>query len=153
MEALEQLLDGIDIDVFAHNVECVPRMDSAVRDHRASFDLSLAVLRRAKRLRPDIRTKTSLMVGVGEADHELEEAMQAIYEADVDILTFGQYLAPSNRHLAIDRFVTPEQFQYLATSARRIGFKAVASGPLVRSSYKAGELLAQTNHSNSDKSV
>tara|TARA_Y100001968_G_scaffold232439_1_gene215260 strand:+ start:92 stop:373 length:282 start_codon:yes stop_codon:yes gene_type:complete len=82
------------------------------------------------------------MVGVGENEGELSDAMQSIFEAEVDILTLGQYLAPSSRHLAIDRFVTPEQFEALADEARRIGFKAVASGPLVRSSYQAKELLA-----------
>ena len=143
MDALAELLKGIDIDVFAHNVECVPRLDHIVRDPRASFDLSLDILREAKRLRPDIRTKTSLMVGVGESDEELSDAMQSIYGTDVDILTFGQYLAPSSRHLAIDRFATPEQFEALADEAHHIGFKAVASGPLVRSSYRAKELLAQ----------
>ncbi len=140
--ALADLLEGVDIDVFAHNVECVPRMDSDVRDPRASFELSLTILREAKRLRPNIRTKTSLMVGVGETDEEISDAMRVIHESGVDILTLGQYLAPSSRHLAIDRFVTPEQFELFANDARHIGFRAVASGPLVRSSYQARELLA-----------
>lgn len=144
--ALEQLLVGIPLAVFAHNVECVPRLDRTVRDPRASFAQSLAVLRSAKRLRPDLHTKSSIMVGLGETDAEVSDAMRQLRDADVDLLTLGQYLAPGKpgeRYLPVDRFVTPEQFNAWADEASEMGFRAVASGPLVRSSFRAGQLLAQ----------
>ena len=144
--ALKSLLDGIPLAVFAHNVECVPRLDKLVRDPRASFAQSIQVLRRAKALRPDLRTKSSIMIGLGESDAEVTDAMQQLRAADVDMLTLGQYLAPgkpSERFLPVDRFVPPEQFDAWAVEARTMGFRAVASGPLVRSSYRAGLLLEQ----------
>jgi lipoic acid synthetase len=142
--SLAQLLEGIPLAVFAHNVECVARLDRTVRDPRASFEQSVAVLRNAKRLRPDVYTKSSIMVGLGETDAEVSEAMQQLRAADVDLLTLGQYLAPGKpgeRFLPVDRFVTPAQFDTWAEEARAKGFRGVASGPLVRSSFRAGELL------------
>ena len=115
-----------------------------VRDPRASFAQSLNVLRRAKELRPDLWTKSSIMVGLGETDDEVTDAMRRLRGADVDMLTLGQYLAPGRpgeRFLPVDRFVPPEQFDAWADEARAMGFRAVASGPLVRSSYRAGLLL------------
>jgi lipoic acid synthetase len=144
--ALESLLDQIPLAVFAHNVECVPRLDRQVRDPRASFALSLRVLGRAKELRPDLRTKSSIMIGLGETDAEVSDAMRQLRWTSVDILTLGQYLAPgkpSDRFLPVDRFVPPERFDAWASEAREMGFRAVASGPLVRSSYRAGLLLEQ----------
>jgi lipoic acid synthetase len=144
--ALESLLDQIPLAVFAHNVECVPRLDRQVRDPRASFALSLRVLRRAKELRSDLRTKSSIMIGLGETDAEVSDAMRQLRLASVDMLTLGQYLAPgkpSERFLPVDRFVPPVRFDAWATEAREMGFRAVASGPLVRSSYRAGLLLEQ----------
>jgi lipoic acid synthetase len=144
--ALEYLLDGIPLAVFAHNVECVPRLDRLVRDPRASFAQSIRVLRRAKELRPDLWTKSSIMVGLGETDDEVSVAMQCLRESGVDMLTLGQYLAPGRpgeRFLPVDRFVPPERFDAWADEARAMGFCAVASGPLVRSSYRAGMLLEQ----------
>jgi lipoic acid synthetase len=144
--ALAHLLDGIPLAVFAHNVECVPRLDRVVRDPRASFEQSLAVLRRAKQLRPDLWTKSSIMVGLGETNEEVSNAMRRLREAGVEMLTLGQYLSPGRpgeRYLPVDRFVTPEQFAAWADEARSIGFRAVAAGPLVRSSYRAGLLLEQ----------
>ena len=143
LEALAALLDGLELRVFAHNVECVPRLDSVVRDPRASFEQSLMVLQEAKRLRPDILTKSSIMVGVGETDEEVVEAMRLLREVDVDLLTIGQYLAPSPRHLVVDRFPEPEIFAVWDQAARELGFKAVACGPLVRSSYRAGLLYEE----------
>ena len=143
LEALAALLKGLELRVFAHNVECVPRLDAVVRDHRASFEQSLRILREAKRLRPDILTKSSIMVGVGETDEEVVEAMQLLREVGVDLLTIGQYLAPSPRHLAVDRFPEPEAFSKWDQVARDLGFKAVACGPLVRSSYRAGLLVEE----------
>ena len=106
---------------------------ASVRDPRASFAQSLSVLRNAKRLRPDVFTKSSIMVGLGETDAEVSAAMRQLRDADVDLLTLGQYLAPGKpgeRFLPVDRFVTPEQFNAWADEAREIGFRAVASGPL-----------------------
>jgi len=140
LKALGELLENLPLRVFAHNVECVPRLDSVVRDSRASFEQSLSVLRESRRLRPDILIKSSIMVGLGETDEEVSEAMRLLFDAGVDMLTLGQYLQPSDRHLPIDRFPEPEQFANWDAEAREIGFKAVASGPLVRSSYRAGLL-------------
>jgi len=145
--ALAYLLESIPLSVFAHNVECVPRLDKTVRDPRASFGQSLEVLLRAKQLRPDIATKSSIMVGLGETDAEVSAAMQQLRSVDVDMLTLGQYLAPGRpgeRFLPVDRFVAPDQFAAWADEARYLGFRAVASGPLVRSSYRAGMLLEQS---------
>ncbi len=143
-EALAHLLDKSPLEVFAHNVECVPRLDATVRDARASFAQSLAILREAKRLRPDIITKSSIMVGVGETDDEIDEAIGMLRDAGVDLITIGQYLAPSKQHLKVDRFPEPERYDEWATLAIELGFSGVASGPLVRSSYKAGLLLRKT---------
>jgi lipoic acid synthetase len=142
--ALRRLLAGIPLAVFAHNVECVPRLDRLARDPRASFAQSLHVLRRAKQLRPDLWTKSSIMVGLGETNEEVSEAMRLLRGAAVDMVTLGQYLSPGRpgeRFLPVDRFVPPEQFTAWAEEARQIGFSAVAAGPLVRSSYRAGSLL------------
>lgn len=143
-QALEHLLAGSPLAVFAHNVECVERLDGRVRDPRASFAQSIEVLLRAKQLRPDLWTKSSLMVGLGETDNEVVEAMRSLRNAGVELLTLGQYLAPGRpgtRFLPVDRYVTPEQFNRWADQAYEMGFRGVASGPLVRSSYRAGRLL------------
>lgn len=143
--ALETLLDGIPLSVFAHNVECVPRLDHVVRDPRASFEQSLRILQTARRQRPDLLTKSSLMLGLGETDEEITEAMKLLRSVDVELLTLGQYLAPGrpgSRFLPVDRYVPPEQFDAWAETAKSLGFKGVASGPLVRSSFRAAELLA-----------
>ncbi len=145
-QALEHLLADSPLAVFAHNVECVPRLDESVRDPRASFAQSLEVLRRAKQLHPDRMTKSSLMVGLGETNQEVSEAMQRLRSVGVDLLTLGQYLAPGRpgtRFLPVDRYVTPEQFDVWKVEALELGFRGVASGPLVRSSYRAGQLLEE----------
>jgi lipoic acid synthetase len=144
--ALRHLLAGIPLAVFAHNVECVPRLDRLVRDPRASFAQSLQVLWRAKQLRPDLWTKSSIMVGLGETDDEVSESMRLLRGNDVDMLTLGQYLMPGRpgeRFLPVKRFVPPELFAAWADEARGLGFRAVVAGPLVRSSYRAGQLLDQ----------
>lgn len=134
--------------VYAHNVECVPRLDRQVRDPRASFDQSIAVLREAKRLRPDLATKSSLMVGLGETDTEVREALGRLRdEAHVDIVTLGQYLTPGRpgeRFLPVDRYVPPEEFDRYRDEAYALGFAGVASGPMVRSSFRAGLLYEAT---------
>ncbi|WP_428304084.1 lipoyl synthase [Lacipirellula sp.] len=145
-DALRAMVEGIPLSVFAHNVECVPRMDKVVRDPRASFAQSLEVLSRARTLRPDIPTKSSLMVGVGETDDEVVDAMRQLQGAGVELLTLGQYLAPGRpgtRFLPVDRYVEPRQFLEYEMLARGMGFKGVASGPLVRSSYRAETLLEE----------
>ena len=145
-QALAHLLDEIPLAVFAHNVECVPRLDAQVRDARASFSQSLEVLRRAKQLRADIWTKSSIMVGLGETDEEVVDAMRSLREVGVEMLTLGQYLAPGRpgtRFLPVDRYVHPDQFQEWEEQARALGFRGVAAGPLVRSSYRAGFLLQE----------
>ena len=145
-DALAHLLDGIPLAVFAHNVECVPRLDRTARDPRASFTQSCEVLRRAKALRPDLPTKSSIMVGLGETNDEVSDAMLRLRDAGVDLLTLGQYLAPGrpgSRFLPVDRFVEPDQFHAWDEEARALGFLGVAAGPLVRSSYRAGQLLAE----------
>lgn len=142
------------LSVFAHNVECVPRLDKQVRDPRASFEQSLTILREAKRLRPDpvseggLATKSSLMVGLGETDDEVLDALRRLREeAGVDIVTLGQYLTPGRpgeRYLPVDRYVTPEQFDRYRDQAYELGFAGVASGPMVRSSFRAGVLYEAT---------
>ena len=145
-QSLAHLLDKVPLAVFAHNVECVPRIDNLVRDPRASFAQSLEVLRRAKQLRSDVWTKSSLMVGLGETDAEVTEAMRELRTAGVELLTLGQYLAPGRpgtRFLPVDRYVHPDQFAAWELEARELGFLGVAAGPLVRSSYRAGQLMQE----------
>ena len=129
-------------DVLAHNVEVVPRLQRKIRDPRCSFERSLEVLEGAKKLRPDIFTKSSLMVGLGESQEELFDAIGLLRKAGVDFLTLGQYLRPTPNHAPVRDYVTPERFRELEVEARALGFLYVASGPLVRSSYKAGEYFA-----------
>ncbi len=140
LAALADLLKDIPLKVFAHNVECVPRLDSKVRDPRASFEQSINILKEAKRIRPDLKIKSSIMVGLGETNEEVTEAMMILRGAGVEMITIGQYLQPGDRHLPVDRFPEPSQFAKWDSEARSLGFKAVASGPLVRSSYRAGLL-------------
>ena len=131
-------------DVFAHNIEVVRRLQRAVRDVRCSYDQSLAVLRRARERAPQGATKSSIMVGLGETDEEVVETMGDLRAAGVDVVTIGQYLRPSPRHLAVERYVEPGRFEDLAREGRAMGFAYVASGPLVRSSYKAAEVFFQS---------
>ncbi len=124
-------------DVFAHNLETVRRLTPTVRDKRASYDQSLAVLTHVKRRAPHGYTKTSLMLGLGETQEEIEEAMDDARAAGVDIFTMGQYLQPSKKHLPVVEFVTPPQFDRLGALAKQKGFHQVVSSPLSRSSYHA----------------
>ena len=140
--ALAHLLDGAPLTVFTHNVECVARLTPVVRDPRASFAQSVRVLRRAGELRPDVLIKSGFMVGLGETDGEVSETLRALRDAGVALVTIGQYLAPGDMHHPVDRYPPPERFAAWADEARSLGF-VVASGPLVRSSYRAGELAAE----------
>lgn len=144
--ALAALLDGAPLQVFAHNVETVERLTPNVRDRKASFRKSLRILAASKRLRPALLTKSSIMVGLGESAADMTAAMAALREAGVDLLTLGQYLAPSPAHYPIMSYPPPEQFDAWKQEALALGFRAVASGPLVRSSFRAGSLFrdAQT---------
>ena len=127
------------LDVFAHNVESVSRLSPKVRDPRASYSQSLNILEAAKSHMPSLVTKSSLMLGLGESQKEIKEAMEDLRRVGVDIVTFGQYLRPSKRQLPVERFVSPEEFKDLQVLGEEMGFAFVASGPLVRSSYRAGE--------------
>lgn len=133
-------------DVLAHNVEVVPRLQRKIRDPRCSYERSLDVLRQGKTYAEkngfEIFTKSSLMVGLGETQEELFEAIGLLRDAGVDFLTLGQYLRPTPNHAPVRDYVTPERFRELEIEARALGFLYVASGPLVRSSYKAGEYFA-----------
>jgi len=131
--------------VAAHNVETVERLSPLVRDRRASYAQSLEVLRFLKQRPEGFYVKSSLMVGLGESDEEVEQAMRDLRAVGVEMLTLGQYLQPSPRHLAVQRFVPPEVFEGYAHQAKEMGFLFVASGPLVRSSYKAAELFLQSS--------
>ena len=128
-------------DVLAHNVECVERLTAKVRDPRAGYHQSLEVLRQVKVRDPERFTKSSLMVGVGETEAEMVQAMIDLRAVGVEFLTIGQYLQPTRRHLAIDDYVRPEVFAEYERVGLDLGFHYVASGPLVRSSYKAGEFF------------
>jgi len=133
------------IEVFAQNVETVKRLTHPVRDPRASYEQTLAVLAHAKAYRPDVLTKTSLMLGLGETEDEIVEAMDDLRAAKVDILTFGQYLQPTANHYPIDRYVTPEEFEMYRELGLAKGFLEVVSGVLVRSSYRAEQVLQKNN--------
>ncbi len=127
--------------VIAQNLETVKRLTHPVRDPRAGYEKTLNCLKFYKENYPHIQTKTSLMVGLGEEWKEIQEALEDIRAAGVDIVTFGQYLQPSKRHLDVKKFYTPDEFEELKRMALKMGFKFVASGPLVRSSYKASDFL------------
>jgi lipoic acid synthetase len=133
------------LDVFAQNVETVRRLTHPVRDPRAGYEQTLTVLAHAKRFRPDVLTKTSLMLGLGETDEEIEATLDDIRAAGVDLLTLGQYLRPTAHHLPIERWVTPEEFDRYREIALAKGFLECVSGPLVRSSYRAERALERNN--------
>lgn len=133
--------------VISHNIETVARLSPSVRDFRASYDQSLMVLQKIRNLNPTIYTKSSLMLGLGETEQEVIKTMRDLRSKGVSIITMGQYLQPSSRrHLPVVQYVTPERFDWFAKVARQIGFSYVASGPMVRSSYKAGEFFLRTQY-------
>jgi lipoic acid synthetase len=136
-----QLIVDAQPTVAAHNVETVERLTPRVRDRRASYKQSLDVLEFYKR--GGMRTKSSIMLGLGEQHDEVVQAMRDLRSAGCDILTLGQYLRPTEKHLAVEEFVKPEAFAALEQEGLALGFKFVAAGPLVRSSYKAGEFFVQ----------
>ncbi len=137
-EDIETVVRDGSPDVFAHNVEVVPRLQRSIRDARCSWERSVDTLVAAKELGATL-TKTSLMVGLGESREEVLEAMRLLRDADVDVLTVGQYLRPTKRHAAVQRYVEPDEFAEYERVGLELGFSFVASGPLVRSSYRAAE--------------
>lgn len=141
--ALRVLLEA-EPDVLAQNQETVRRLTRQVRDRRADYDVTLRVLAAAKRLRPQGVTKSSLMLGLGEHEDEVLQSMRDLRAAGVEILTLGQYLQPSPAHLPVIEFVSPERFAQYRNFGEALGFAFVASGPLVRSSYRAGESFVQS---------
>jgi lipoyl synthase len=140
LKAVETLAKS-GLDVYAHNVETVSRLQKFVRDHRAGYEQSLGVLKHAKAVNPKLYTKTSLMLGLGETQEEVLQTMQDMRSADVDVLTLGQYLRPTEHHLAVVEYVTPAMFDFYKQKGEKMGFKYVASGPLVRYSRLACSFL------------
>ena len=145
VEAHVELVIDSGLEVFAQNVETVRRLTHPVRDPRASYAQTIEVLRHAKAHRPDVLTKTSLMLGLGERDNEIMQTMDDLRAASVDILTLGQYLRPTPNHLAVERYVTPEEFEAYRAEGLDKGFLEVVAGPMVRSSYRAEQVLQKNN--------
>ena len=133
------------VEVFAQNIETVRRLTHPVRDARAGYEQTLRVLEHAKRHKPSVLTKSSLMLGLGETDEEIEETLDDLRAAGVDIVTLGQYLRPTVNHLPVQRFVTPEEFDSYRERALARAFLECVSGPLVRSSYRAEQALNRNN--------
>ncbi len=139
---IEQLADS-EPDVFAQNIETVRRLTPSVRDPRAGYDQTLSVLKIVKNYKPKMYTKSSLMLGLGEKEEEILETLKDLRAVGCDVITFGQYLQPTEKHLKVIEYITPEKFQYWKDVADSLGFLYVASGPLVRSSYRAGEFFLE----------
>lgn len=143
-EHIETVVDS-GLEVFAQNVETVKRLTHPVRDPRAGYEQTIEVLRHAKQHKPSVLTKTSLMLGLGERDSEIMQTMDDLREANVDILTLGQYLRPTPYHLAVERYVTPAEFEAYRIEGLERGFVEVVAGPMVRSSYRAEQVLQKNN--------
>jgi len=143
INALKTVVDA-QPDVIDHNIETVERLTPRVRDRRASYRQSLAVLENVKKLDPTRYTKSSIMVGLGETDEEVLQTMRDLRAVGVDILTIGQYLRPSPRHIEVVEYVHPDKFAQWKEAGEALGFRYVASGPLVRSSYRAGEFFVKS---------
>ena len=131
------------VDVLAHNIETVKRLQTKVRDFRAGYEQSLKTLQLIKEINPNIYSKSSIMLGLGEEKQEVLQTMDALLENKVQVLTLGQYLKPSNRKLEVKEYVSPQQFEEYKNIALQKGFLFCASGPFVRSSYKAAELFLE----------
>jgi len=141
---VERVVDS-GVEVFAQNLETVRRLTSTVRDPRAGYEQTLRVLEHAKRYRPDVLTKTSLMLGLGESDEEVRQALEDLAGINLDIVTFGQYLRPTRNHLPVERYVTPTEFERFRQWGLELGFLEVVAGPLVRSSYRADRVFEKNN--------
>lgn len=142
--AIDLLIES-GVDVFAQNVETVERLTHPVRDIRASYQQTIDLLAYSKSVAPQVLTKTSLMLGLGETMQEIEQTMDDLRKANVDILTLGQYLQPTANHLPVERYVHPDEFKTLREIGLAKGFFEVASGPMVRSSYRADRVFAKDN--------
>jgi lipoyl synthase len=140
LDCLKTIIDAKP-DVIAHNIETVERLQRTVRDIRANYQQSLSVLQNVKKISPQTYTKSSIMVGLGETKEEVIKAMDDLRTIDCDVITFGQYLRPSKRHIKIEEYVQPDTFDLYKQKAEQFGFLYCASGPFVRSSYKAAELF------------
>jgi len=141
-EAALKKVIAADPDVFAHNIETTRVLTPHVRDRRCGYDQSLRVLANAKRMRPDKFTKSGIMLGLGETDEDVLQTARDLRAVGVDILTLGQYLQPTKRHLNVVSFVTPDKFRWFAEQIKPMGYHQVVSGPLVRSSYHAEQAFA-----------
>lgn len=139
-ENIKTIVDS-GLDVFAHNIETVEKLTPFVRDRRANYRQTMAVLRKAKDFDPQLITKSSIMLGLGETDEQVEQTFKDLKESLVDCVTLGQYMQPTKRHLKVVEYVTPEKFKHWQEVGDKMGFMYTASGPLVRSSYKAGEFF------------
>ena len=141
--ALDRVVESAP-EVFNHNTETVPRLYRKVRGPKSEYRWTLALLRRVKELSPAVKTKSGLMLGLGETHEEVLDALADLLSAGCDFLTLGQYLMPSatmaDHYLPVIRYIPPEEFAFLGRSAKSMGFKQVASGPFVRSSYHAREM-------------
>ena len=142
--SVRKLIDS-GVDVFAQNLETVRRLTHPVRDPRAGYDQTLGVLACAKHYRPEVLTKSSVMLGLGETDDEIGETLDDLRASNVDIVTFGQYLRPTMNHLPVERYVTPEAFAMYRRWGLERGFLEVVAGPLVRSSYRAERVFEMDN--------
>lgn len=144
LRSVKRVVDS-GLDVFAQNLETVRRLTHPVRDPRAGYDQTLKVLAHTKQHRPEVLTKTSLMLGLGESDSEIREALEDLRAIDLNIVTLGQYLRPTKNHLAVERYVSPEEFEQYRKWGLDLGFLEVVAGPLVRSSYRADRVLEMNN--------
>lgn len=138
-------------EVIGHNVECTRELTSTVRDKRAGYELSLDVLKTVKKAHPEIVTKSSIMLGLGESQESVLQTMRDIKQTGAEILTIGQYLQPGKRNIAVKEYIHPDMFAYYEKEGIKMGFDYVASGPLVRSSYKAAEHYLYYKLSRSNK--
>ncbi|XP_055902376.1 lipoyl synthase, mitochondrial [Eupeodes corollae] len=129
------------LDVYAHNIETVEKLTPFVRDRRAEYRQTLAVLKEAKQFNPKLVTKSSIMLGLGETDEQIEQTLNDLRKVGVECVTLGQYMQPTKKHLKVIEYVTPEKFKHWEERGQQLGFLYTASGPLVRSSYKAGEFF------------
>jgi lipoic acid synthetase len=140
--ALERLVDAAP-EVYNHNTETVPRLYRRVRGRRSDYRWTLETFRRIRTRNPAIKTKTGLLLGLGESQEELLDTLADLLDAGCQMLTLGQYLQPSPRQLPVERYIPPEEFEALGRAAKRMGFEQVASGPFVRSSYHAREMMVR----------
>lgn len=131
------------VDVIAHNVETIRRLVPWVRDGRCNHDLSLRFHQTAKKIKPSVITKSSIMVGLGETQDEVVETFKELRDANVDVVTVGQYLQPTKNHHPVIRYVHPDEFKFYEETGMKMGFRFIASGPMVRSSYRAAEVFIQ----------